>query len=138
MNILLDDKEVALRDVSVGLRETADWLEGEDVDLHDERVEDWSRQLHEHARGWDDYLRQHDLLPTRPDPERETAVRILDKFAAVLDLEEPEQALTERLQQRLAALAKLLEEARRSASDEEGRRMLRQMQDSVSRFDAAI
>lgn len=138
MNILLDDKEVALRDVSVGLRETADWLEGEDVDLNDGQVRNWSRKLQEHAREWDDYLRQHELLPTRPDPERETAVRILHKFAAVLDLEGTEQALTERLKQRLVALDKLLEQAQRSAPDDEGRRLLRQMQDSVSRLDASV
>lgn len=132
MVLILNESQARIRELSVGLREIADWLEAE-VDTLPQAPADlcrWAGELRDAAAGCDEYLRKQELLPREPDPEREAATRLLDHAVAALTGEDTGKALDARGQEKINEVLACVDEAEAAIaaqhddSDREARRLL--------------
>lgn len=114
--MLMNDKQVAVNEVILSLREAADhYLNAAQV-LADRPVaegfEARGRACSDAAAGLDKHIRRLGELPRRPDPERETLDQILTRLGAGIAGDESSR-YARLLQHKEAAIEKTADEALR-------------------------
>lgn len=135
MSLLRTDKEVALNDLLVAARETADHYQAAAEYLNDPHVNpvlhDIIHERLEYIDRIEDAIRALGDLPSAPDPDRETGEMLIHHVTAALS---PDSA-TEILEQRIKAEQHLLELVKACYAvglDDEHAAMLRKMEQQIN------
>ena len=121
MILILNDSQTRVRELSVHLREIADWLDAEIENLPQEPadIERWAAELRDAAARCDEYLRKQELLPREPDPEREAAGRLLDHAVATLAGDDAGRALDSRGREKINQVLACVNEAEEAITEQE-------------------
>lgn len=134
MNLLRTDKEVALNDLLVASRESADHYQDAIEYLEEEHITEALRQIRQQRLTFIERI-EHAIralgdLPSMPDPDRETGEMLLHHVAAALSSD----TATEILEQRVKAerhLLELLDACRTAGLEEAHGTLLAEMEQDV-------
>lgn len=133
MNLIRNDRQVALNDLLVAVQESADHYQDAANFLEDEPtcvyLQQFAKQRLILTSHLEDAVRAEGDLPSAPDPDRETGSMLLEHLGANLSADEAATVIEHRLQKE-EELAELIENAREIGIDDNHAELLKDLDEN--------